>query len=111
MPTTVADFSSLLNNDEVLNADYTGIGIISSDNFFITYTSWMNRQPIEQNAYLWKADIYECASSADWDYPYLSISYANVILDGLDKISFEGVDAAEWKRVKGSALFRMAYAV
>src|SRR5574340_768192 len=66
VPLTIDDFKSLLNNDNVLNADYPGIGIIGADNYFITFSSWQRRPAIEQNAYLWKPDIYQGATLADW---------------------------------------------
>lgn len=109
VPLTIDDFKSLLNNDNVLNADYPGIGIIGADNYFITFSSWQQRPAIEQNAYLWKPDIYQGATLADWQYPYEKIAYANTVLDGIEKIKRDEANRVDWNRVKGSALFFRAY--
>lgn len=109
VPVTLNDFESLLNNDNVMNADYPGLGMMGADNYFINYSEWQSNQPIEQNAYLWNSDIYEGATPADWKYSYEKIAYANVVLDGIEKIKPDNKNQIEWNRVKGMALFFRAY--
>lgn len=109
VPVTLADFKSLLNNDYVMNADYPGLGIIGSDNYFITYSEWQYNQVIEQNAYLWKSDIYQSNTPSDWSYSYEKIAYANIVLDGIEKIKPDKASQTDWNEVKGSALFFRAY--
>ncbi|MEO6134163.1 MAG: RagB/SusD family nutrient uptake outer membrane protein, partial [Ginsengibacter sp.] len=70
---------------------------------------WKYNQLIEQNAYLFKPDIYQGATPADWKYPYVRIAYANVVLDGIKKIKQTKDNLIEWNQLKGSALFFRAY--
>jgi hypothetical protein len=109
IPVTLDDFESLLNNDRVMNGYYPGLGIIGSDNYSISFSTWQQCEPDEKNAYLWRADIFEGANSADWRYPYTAIAYANVVLEGLEKINPDKSEKNQYNQLKGSALFLRAY--
>ncbi len=108
-PVTLEDFQALLDNDNVMNGNYPGLGLIASDNYYLTYSFWQSVQPTERNAYLWKADIYQGDPSFDWEYEYKRIEYANTVLDGIDKIKVNNSNKSNYNSIKGSALFYRAY--
>lgn len=67
-PVTLEDFQALLDNDNVMNNNYPAFGLLASDNYYVSYSTWASRQPVERNAYLWKPDIYDGGRAADWVY-------------------------------------------
>src|SRR5690606_19512014 len=52
----------------------------------------------------------EGATSFDWNYPYRQVFYANVVLDGLNRITPTSDIQREYNIIKGSALFYRAHA-
>lgn len=102
---SVADYQSLLDNTAVMNTT-PGINIVASDNIqLIENTALTAGLPAERNAYIWKEDIYEGAigvGTGDWTVPYRAIAYANIALEGMDKLT---QTSAESDNVRGSALF------
>lgn len=102
---SVADYQSLLDNTAVMNTT-PGIDIVASDNIqLIENTALTAGLPAERNAYIWKEDIYEGAigvGTGDWTVPYRAIAYANIALEGMDKLT---QTSAERDNVRGSALF------
>ncbi|HEV8083699.1 MAG TPA: RagB/SusD family nutrient uptake outer membrane protein [Chitinophagaceae bacterium] len=109
VPVTIADFQAILDNDEIMNADYPSLGLIGSDNYYIPFFRWQALQPTERNAYVWKPDIYEGDIGVDWNYPYQKVEYANIAMDGISKINSDINNQSALNQVKGSALFYRAY--
>lgn len=111
VPTTLTDMWALLDNTNVMNRN-CGLQGLSTDDYEI---STANLAPLvlaaERNAYLWADDIYEGNNAPDWDRPYQTIFYANVVLDGLEKIAVTAGNGKEWNQIKGSALFYRSYAL
>ncbi len=106
IPTTVEDVRALLDNDAELNL-VPSIGLLSSDDLLISDDGYTSLGAIvEQNAYLWKADVFEGGSSADWDRSYRSIFIANVALEQLEKLPESDLASS----LKGEALFHRAHA-
>lgn len=103
-PVTLADFQALLDNDGIMNSSYPGLGLVGSDNYFLTTTTWQTGSNLLRNAYVWAPDIFEGASVAEWSTSYRMVEYANVVLDGLQKVS-PGQNQLQWNNAKGSALF------
>ncbi len=108
-PQTLADYRALLDNDDVMNANYPGLGLLASDNYYLTYDFWQALQATERNAYLWKQDIYEGDPSFDWEYEYKRIEYANIVLDGIKALKVKDVDREAFDNIKGSSLFYRAF--
>lgn len=102
---SVADYQSLLDNTAVMNTT-PGIDIVASDNIqLLENTALTAGLTAERNAYIWKEDIYEGAigvGTGDWTVPYRAIAYANIALEGMDKLT---QTSAERDNVRGSALF------
>jgi starch-binding outer membrane protein, SusD/RagB family len=111
IPTTLPDFQALLDNPSVMN-ETPELGELSADNYYFTYSAWqLLSQPHQRNSYVWTPDIYGGRGNIeDWNKPYTQVLYANIILEGLDKVPVDNSNRIEWNRIKGSALFARAYA-
>lgn len=110
-PVSVSDFQALLDNFTALNT--TGaLAQLSADEYFIVNKTRFDALSIqEKNAYIWNKDIYAGEKGIqDWDQPYRAVFYANSVLDGIKKIGQLTADNADWKNLKGTALFFRAYA-
>lgn len=111
VPSKAADFQALLDRTTVMNYNQAGVHTISTDNFKLTNDQYLvGASPVERNSYLWQKDVFEGRSSGDWNRPYLAIFYANVVLEGLEKLNDEEVTQYDLNRMKGSALFFRAAA-
>ncbi|WP_412468783.1 RagB/SusD family nutrient uptake outer membrane protein [Pedobacter sp. KLB.chiD] len=111
IPSTLEDFQALLDNNAVMNTNYPSNGIVGADNSFVLdATALTAGQVNERNAYKWSRDIYENSldGGAHWQYPYQTIEYANVVLDGLAKAEISA--NASFNNIKGQALFFRAFA-
>ena len=107
IPASLRDFQAMLDNRNVMNA---GVGLllgeISSDNFYIERKDWLNlSSAYEKNGYVWAKDIFQGSLSSDWNNSSLAILYANIALEGVEKMAKNDQNKAEWNYVKGSALF------
>lgn len=110
VPTTLADFRKLLDNDVVMRLT-PNLGEVSADDYYIPVDYWHTLQPKEKNGYTWAADIYEGQEKIeDWNVPYNQVFYANVVLDGLEKLPMTAENEREWRTIKGTALFVRSYA-
>ncbi len=111
VPTTLNDLQALLDNaDRVMNI-VPAIGMVASNDAFTTDNAWQGLfTATERNSYIWKDNIYEGEACADWNIPYQQVFYANVVLEGLEKIEPTSANEAQWKSIKGSALFFRAHA-
>lgn len=112
LPKSLTDFRALLDNDEVMR-ETPMMGEVSADNFYISDAFFSNLDTRERKCYIWEEDVYFPSEKSvdDWDKPYQQVFYANVVLDGLEKIrSNKGGDPLEFDRVLGTALFLRAYA-
>jgi len=111
VPTSLADMNDLLNNSAYMN-DVPALGVLAGDEYFMPKSGLdaLNNQ-IERNTYFWAKDLYEGTTFApDWTTPYRQVFYANVVLEGLEKITPQQTQQTEWNRLKGSALFFRAWA-
>ena len=110
VPTTLADFQTLLDKQYVMQ-ETPELGELSSDNYRMLYSTWVGLTAKSQNAYTWAQDTYGGqVQIPDWDLPYRQVFYANVVLDGLTKIKVDESNRQDWNRIKGTALFIRAYA-
>jgi hypothetical protein len=111
VPTTLSDFQAILDDDDiVMNTGYPMIGLIGTDNVYLTSAAYGSLTAPENTAYSWTADIWEGGPSLDWNNPYKIVEYANVVLDGIRSIQADSSSAKEYNNVRGSALFFRAFA-
>ena len=109
VPTTLNDFQALLDNSNIMNYA-PGMNTMASDDLDNTADGLDQVElPLEKNAFLWAADVYEgLPITPDWDTPYQQIFYANVVLDGLKDPEQTSSQA---KQLRGSALFYRSFAL
>ena len=111
VPATLADMRALLDNNlAVFNQSPALTTVADGDTY--TTDAGFNAYVLdeERKSYIWAADIFGNVSAGDWNIPYKQIFYANVVLEGLGKISPPGAEQAEYNAVKGTALFYRAFA-
>lgn len=106
VPTKIEDFQALLNNTGSLNW-VPGLGTLAGDELFVPAIYLSQYQNIVRDAYLWNLTSYPANSSVDWNQSYESIFYANVVLDGVEKV---GDDSGYWRELEGAARFYRAWA-
>jgi hypothetical protein len=110
VPNSLTVFQELLDNTQVMNIS-PALGEVSADNYYLLYTTWIQLDTKEYNAYIWAPDLYDGQGLvSDWDIPYQQVFYANTVLQGLAGIQPDSTDQAEWNMLKGWALFSRAFA-
>lgn len=114
LPSTVADFQALLDNNNVMNSVNPWLGQVGSDDYYVLPARYNSVGQMERNAYIWKPDVYRDVPESvgavlDWFRSYVQVYYANVALEGLAKLS-ESESGIEYNTAKGSALFFRAHA-
>jgi tetratricopeptide (TPR) repeat protein len=114
IPTSIKDYQALLDNNisgpAPTNANDCFLDEIGAGDFYVTDAVWAGRSPIERNAYIWAPDIFTEPDDNEWNYQYSAIFYANIALEGAEKINpTNNAEQLEVDQVKGSALFLRAY--
>lgn len=109
IPTTLGDFQKILDGIEQVSP---GVAELSSDDYQIADNSFASvTREYQRNAYTWNAEIYPAGFSAeDWNEPYRQVFYANVAIEGLDKLNVTAAEKDLWNTLKGTALFIRAFA-
>lgn len=116
VPTTLSDYQAILDADDIMNGTPGGQGLVpqmgesAADNNFV-FDDWLSSYLTtqERNYYTWESNPYVGDPVLDWNIPYRSIFYANVVLDGMKEISIDKNDPAIYNNVVGSALFYRAH--
>lgn len=115
VPTTLADYQAILDNDLNMNGEY-GNGVVpelgetGADNYFLTQDNYDNYfLTLYQRCYTWQPDVFHGEQINDWNIPYQSIYYANIVLDGLENIAVTADNREAYNNAKGSALFYRAH--
>ncbi|MDO8992725.1 MAG: RagB/SusD family nutrient uptake outer membrane protein, partial [Daejeonella sp.] len=111
VPSTLADFQALLDdNRNVMNLS-PWIGEISSDNFYAAdagYLAWNTE--LERSAYTWSTNPDATGNVSDWNTAYRQIFNTNIVLDGLQEVKGRATET-EIRNIRGSALFYRGYAL
>ena len=107
VPQTLTDFDQLLNNQNLIYVS-SELLEIQADDFYLDYDYWesLSWAPAVKNTHIWADDSYGGEQNVDnWNKPYSLIFYANVVLEGLEKISVVPSNSTEHSHIKGKALF------
>lgn len=111
---SLKDYQAVLDNTDIMNNSYPSLGLVGSDNYYVTTATWQaNTSATERNSYIWASDIYEQSTIItipEWSAPYQVVEYANITLDGIGKIDVTIQNQNDWNNVKGSALFFRSFA-
>jgi len=105
VPQVLADFQAILDNNRDLQS-LTLAGAASADNFYFSEANYLTAAEVDRNLYIWNSQIWVNGSSIDWTYSYRNIAYANIVLDGMEKLP---TNQPGFKNVKGQALFWRAF--
>ena len=106
---TVGDLQNILN-DEALFNHYSDpeLGTISSDEYYVTSSSYTSAITDDQNLYEWATQIFPAGETiSEWDGPYQQIYNANIVLDAIPNIS---ATESQLNPIKGEALFKRSIA-
>jgi len=110
IPTTLSDFQTLLDNDQIMNEnlvpDFEQIG---SDDYFASSLLY-NYGIAYLNLYTWKDDFWSQYWS-DWAAAYRSVFYANSVLDGISKLGGNRAQQQLINNEIGSALFYRSHSL
>jgi len=110
IPTTLTEMQALLDNQPVMK-ETPELGELSSDNYYLLYSTWTGLTTKYQNAYTWAEDTYKGQGKIpDYNNPYQQVFYANVVIDGLRNLKVDESAREDYNRVWGMALFIRAYA-
>jgi tetratricopeptide (TPR) repeat protein len=117
VPSSIKDFQALLDNNSggyaPSNENQSMSGEIGDDDYYITDATYLNPATtiVQRNLYIWNSDVYGSEKSyGEWSVQYSCIFYANIILEGLEKIiPANNAEQQQWNQAKGSALFFRAY--
>lgn len=106
IPSSLRDFQALLNMDGILNGNYPNLAYLGTDNLYLLSSTWSAAfLAMERNAYIWQPDLYEGNTFNEWNNLYRIIQYANIVLEGIGKISTGNRNSMVKDQLKGSALF------
>lgn len=116
VPQSLADYIALLDNTGTMNVSSHALGMIGSDEIYLTEQSY-NTFPTDVNnsyqkrAYTWESQIFGGNESfkLDWNDGYKRILWANLVLDGIDGLSVSAGDRPVAELAKGMALFHRAW--
>lgn len=112
IPTTLPELRAMLDYTQVFTFS-PGLGEMAADDYYMLPLNWQALSSVvERNSYTWEADLYSNQLSvADWSIPYQQILYANIVLEQLEKTTPATSEIREWEDIKGSALFKRAWAL
>ncbi|MBD1433762.1 RagB/SusD family nutrient uptake outer membrane protein [Sphingobacterium sp. DN00404] len=103
VPNSLESFQKLLDASSFVNMHLCSYGEVSADDYFLTESSVNRLSDVHRPAYYWEKYAY--FYSNDWSKAYTPVYTANLVLDKLAEIERTAENAADWDRVKGSALF------
>lgn len=109
IPTKISDLQALLDNLNVMNSDFLGMGEIAANDFQVADASFSRLTENERIAYLWSFNpAYTSNMLSEWNYAYARILRTNIVLDGLEKMKEES-DTRQREELEGNARFHRAF--
>ncbi|HWV72495.1 MAG TPA: RagB/SusD family nutrient uptake outer membrane protein [Pseudosphingobacterium sp.] len=110
VPEKIKDLQALLDNTTYINQSSPISPELAADNFLVTDQVWNSTGLSVRNAYIWEKDVFNDFFLNDWSYPYVSVFYANLAKEGVEKLQGTSASQVELDFIKGQALFIRAYA-
>jgi hypothetical protein len=112
IPSSLNDYQAIFDNNSTINQyRNNGIGEISADNYYLTYSAWASfYQQSDRETYIWGPEIFFDNYGTDWQNLYGLVYKANLTLEGISNISRNIGNRQAWDNLRGSALFLRAYA-
>jgi starch-binding outer membrane protein, SusD/RagB family len=110
VPVSPQDMQGLLDNSDVFMWG-TYLIYLSEDDYYFTPSPTITLTSIEENAYIWNPVIFDDDDiSPDWENSYKQVFYANLVLDGLSKLTWNSGNKKWLEAMKGDALFKRSLA-
>ncbi|MEC3879137.1 RagB/SusD family nutrient uptake outer membrane protein [Parapedobacter sp. 10938] len=116
VPSELGDYSLLLDNTGVMNVSAHALGMIGSDEYYLTdaqYSTFPDGalHNYQIRAYTWEKEIFQGneAGYMDWNNGYKRILWANLVIDGISRLSLTGEEKVAAEHVRGMALFHRAW--
>lgn len=109
IPTQLADYQQLLEN-ELMFHNMPEMGEFGTDDIQLSASFWESQLVNFKNAYIYAKDVNEGAPLTDWNNSYKKIYFANVVLEGLEKLQITDANIKEKESLRGWALFCRANA-
>ncbi len=108
VPKTLGDFQQLLDN--TINKT-SSLPLLSCDDYYIlSGEDYLSSTPTERGTYIWDKNPYgDELVRPDWNQPYLSVFYANSVLQGLNEMK-QISDPQTYNSIQGQAYFIRAFA-
>lgn len=101
VPETIKDYQAILDNVSQMN-NLINSGLLGTDNIFIADNDVAGLFETDRNLLLWNKQIWSDGISGEWNTAYSAIGRANIVIDGMAKISSNG---AAYNNVIGQAYF------
>lgn len=111
VPRTLADLQSLLDNSDNVMNETPYLGLVSSDDVYISDLGLVPMRAPVPAAYKWEKEFYSglVDYSTDWITCYKQVFYSNIVLEAVDNLT-ENHAKSSLDNVKGTAYFFRAYA-
>lgn len=108
IPETLEDYQAIMDNTDIINKRYSTAGLVSSDNIYLSPTSFNSQDQVTQSLYAWKKDSWAGAGAPEWRDGYMLMEYANVAIEGIQKLKTQNTTS---NNLYGQALFHRAAAI
>ncbi len=115
VPEGLEDLQKLLDNDEYINGGRNtrgadpAIATAGADEYYLKDVDYEGGSTLLKAIYTWNKDIPWPNDTKDWVAPYRVVFYANIALEGLEKIQPTPAEQAAYNNIKGSALFYRSF--
>ena len=107
MPSTLKDFEAMMDYEAMYYSPLT-MGDMAADGHTPGDTRWPGMIDYKKNAYSWTHDRPN-VDLPYWKSPYSTVLYANLVLEGLNKVHPAFSDEIQqYNRIKGTAVFQRA---
>lgn len=108
IPKTLTDLEALLNNSRTIMNRSGYLWAVADGDFRVSDSYFLSLDNPSRFNYVWSDETTNWIG--DWDYSYQQVFYANVVLEGLQKMTGQ-YDKTKADELKGRALFHRAWAL
>lgn len=108
IPETLEDYGAILRSIFYMRSSHE-LGAIGSDEYYVADGRLATlSNAYQRSGYIWAKDVYQGADVSDWTQAYFRIMYANLAIEGLERL--EDTDNVMYgKQLMGEALFHRAF--
>ena len=108
IPETLKDLQAILDHYQFMNNNDGSAAEVSSTDVYLTDADLSARTEVERNLYTWQRGNIFLYDGNEWFYNYRAIYRANSVLEFIQKIPQNGLNASEWNNVIGQAYYYRA---